>query len=73
MNKREFKSKYHKIVFEDFKGKKIVLIDDVITTVRSFREIGDKLMYVGARRIYGVIFAMTIHPELPKKYNRKRY
>ena len=66
------KFKVHRIVFEDFKDKNVVLIDDVITSGRTFREMGNKLMRTGAKSIYGVIFAMTIHPNLPVK-SRKYY
>ena len=61
------KFKVHRIVFEDFKDKNVVLIDDVITSGRSFREMGNQLMRTGAISVYGVIFAMTIHPALPIK------
>lgn len=58
------------------KNKYIILIDDVITTGKSFRTVGDYLIKKGASRVYGIIFAMTIHPNLPRKgsnyckYNR---
>ncbi len=64
--------KLHSFHREHFAGKNVILIDDVITTGRSFREMGDKLLYIGALSIYGVCFAMTIHPHLPRK-NRKNY
>lgn len=70
----EEKLKLHSFQKEDFIGKHVVLIDDVITTGRSFREIGDKLMWIGALSVYGVCFAKTIHPNLPlkdKKRNKK--
>lgn len=64
----ETQPKYHVFVEKDFEDKNVVLIDDVITTGKSFRQIGDKLKNIkGVGRIYGVIFAMTIHPELPKR------
>ena len=59
--------KLHSFHKEDFVGKRVVLIDDVITTGRSFREIGDKLTWIGALSVYGVCFAKTIHPNLPLK------
>lgn len=47
--------------------KKFILIDDLITTGKSFRTVGDKLMEKGALTVKGIIFAMTIHPNLPIK------
>lgn len=43
----------------------------IITTGRSFGEIGDKLMFMGALSIHGVCFAKTIHPNLPLKIKRQ--
>ena len=63
--------KLHYVDKESVVGKNVVLIDDVITTGRSFREIGDKLMFMGALSIHGVCFAKTIHPNLPLKIKRK--
>lgn len=62
--------KLHSFCKELFIGKHIVLFDDVITTGRSFREMGDKLIWIGALSVYGVCFAKTIHPNLPVK-NKK--
>lgn len=63
--------KLHSFQKEDFIGKHVVLIDDVITTGRSFREVGDTLMWIGALSIYGVCFAKTIHPNLPLRDKRQ--
>ena len=52
---------------QSFRGKSIILIDDVITTGYSFRTVGDALMAAGATAIRGVILAKTIHPHLPIK------
>ena len=49
------------------KDRNIILIDDNITTGRTLRTVGDFLMSEGANRICGVIYAMTIHPDLPVK------
>ncbi len=49
------------------KDKNVILIDDNITTGRTFRTVGDFLMNKGANSIHGVIFAMAIHPNLPIK------
>ncbi len=64
--------KLHSFIRSHFEGKNVILIDDIITSGKSFRTIGDKLMYIGAISIHGVIFAMTIHPDKPVKegYNR---
>ena len=54
-----------------FKGKFVILIDDIITTGYSFRTVGDALVQAGATKIHGVILAMTIHPNLPVKSVRR--
>lgn len=59
-----------------FRNKSVILIDDIITTGYSFRTVGDALTAAGAIRIYGVILAMTIHPNLPiknRKITKKQY
>ena len=56
------------------KDRNVILIDDVITTGESFRTVGDYLIDHGAKKIHGVIFAMTIHPNLPTtQQNRNNY
>ena len=52
--------------------KNIILIDDVITTGESFRTVGDFLKAKGANSIFGLFYAMTIHPNLPEKTNNVR-
>lgn len=54
---------------EDFKiernkvaGKKIILIDDVITRGRTFCCTADKLIECGASNVLGLFVAKTIHP-----------
>ena len=47
--------------------KNFIVIDDLITTGTSFRTIGDLLMKRGALSVQGIIFAMTIHPNLPQR------
>lgn len=64
--------KLHSFHRKHFTGKRVILIDDVITTGRTFRQMGDKLMYIGARSVYGVCFAMTIHPNLPIKKSKMK-
>ena len=46
-----------------FKDKNVILIDDVITTGKSFQQAGNILRRIGAKRIYGIIFAKTFYPE----------
>ena len=43
-------------------GKKVLLIDDVITTGRSFTQTADKVMASGARSVQGLFLAKTINP-----------
>ena len=58
----------------NFQNRNVILIDDVITTGSTFREVCFILKYFGAKRIVGLIFGRTIHPRLPfkkDKYNRQ--
>jgi predicted amidophosphoribosyltransferase len=48
-----------------FKGKKVVLIDDVRTRGTTFQTVADKMSNLGARSVFGVFLAQTIHPNLP--------
>ena len=50
---------------ERFAGKKVVLVDDVRTRGVTFDRTADKLVDLGARSVYGVFLAQTIHPNLP--------
>lgn len=43
-------------------GKRVLLIDDLINTGKTFKRIGDMLMETGAVEVYGLFFAKTIHP-----------
>lgn len=43
-------------------GKRIILIDDVIKTGKSFYEVSDKLTSLGASRIIGFFIAITVNP-----------
>lgn len=47
-------------------GKKIILIDDVITRGRTFDDTADKLIRAGALTVQGLFVAKTIHPDLPQ-------
>lgn len=46
----------------DVAGMNIILIDDVITRGRTFCFTADKLINNGAKRVYGLFLAKTIHP-----------
>jgi predicted amidophosphoribosyltransferase len=48
-----------------FKGKRVVLIDDVITRGLTFENTADRLTSLGATSVHGVFLAQTIHPNLP--------
>ena len=52
--------------------KHFIVMDDLITTGLSFRTVGDLLTERGALSVQGVIFGMTIHPNLPTKRCRKK-
>lgn len=43
----------------NIRGKNIILIDDVITTGKSFRLISTKLRQLGASSVYGIVLAKT--------------
>lgn len=49
-----------------FKGKKVILIDDVITRGRTFDDTAFKLERFGANEVVGLFVAKTIHPNLPQ-------
>lgn len=60
--------KYRLIINKnEIKDYNIIVFDDVITTGRSLRAVGDLLKENGVRRVMGVILAMTIHPNNPIK------
>ena len=46
-----------------FRGKKIILIDDVITRGRTFVQTANKLMSNGAKSVEGLFVAKTINPD----------
>ncbi len=54
-------------MINEFYQKKVILIDDVICTGTTFDHTGEKLMEGGALDVYGVLFALSIHPRLPLK------
>lgn len=45
------------------RGKRIILIDDVITRGRSFNQCADKLMAAGALSVTGLFVAETVNPD----------
>ena len=47
----------------EFDGKKVILIDDVITTGRSFNRCAEKLVANGARTVHGLFVAKTVNPD----------
>lgn len=49
-----------------FRGKKVILIDDVITRGTTFRMTANRLMELGAEDVMGLFVAKTVHPQ----YNR---
>ena len=44
-------------------GKKVILIDDVITTGSSFRHCANRLVSCGATAVHGLFVAQTINPD----------
>lgn len=49
-----------------FKGRRIVLIDDIITRGRTFREVAEHLTSLGATTVIGLFLAKTINPDFVK-------
>lgn len=48
------------------RGKKVIIIDDVITRGKTFDDTADKLIRSGALAVQGLFVAKTIHPNLPQ-------
>lgn len=48
---------------DDVKGKKVLLIDDIITRGRTFNMVADKLKSDGASNVTGLFLAKTIEPD----------
>jgi predicted amidophosphoribosyltransferase len=46
-----------------FRGKKVILIDDVITRGRTFVQTANKLMQNGASSVVGLFVAKTVNPD----------
>ena len=47
----------------EFRGKKVILVDDVITRGRTFLQTANKLMSNGASSVEGLFVAKTINPD----------
>ena len=47
-----------------FRGKKVILVDDVITRGRTFVQTANKLMAHGALSVEGLFVAKTVNPDL---------
>jgi hypothetical protein len=51
------------------KGKKVILIDDIITRGTTFNSVADSLEYIGAQYVTGLFLAKTINPDYhPSSY-----
>ena len=48
-------------------NKKVIIIDDILTTGKTFERTADQAMRTGARTVVGLFLAKTKHPNLPKK------
>ena len=46
---------------------KVIIIDDVLTSGKTFERTADQAMLTGARTVVGLFLAKTKHPNLPKK------
>ena len=57
----------------NFQNRNVILIDDVITTGSTFREVCSGLKFFGAKRIVRLIFGKTIHPRLPVKKDKSNH
>ena len=47
----------------DIAGKKIIVIDDIITRGKTFQMVAEKLMAMGATTVTGLFLAKTINPD----------
>ena len=56
----------------DIFAKKVILIDDIITTGETFYRTAEQTMRMGANYVYGLFLAKTIHPNLPKNTNKSQ-
>ena len=58
--KNNLKDSFKAINIEDFKGKEILLIDDIYTTGATMEECGKVLMEKGARKVYGLALTSSM-------------
>ena len=56
---------------KEFSGKKVLLINDVITNGTTFRISAHKMLRLGAVYVQGLFVAQTVHPGLPQ-YTRNK-
>ncbi len=57
------------IDMDHFYFKNVILIDDVLTTGKTFEMIGNHVMKNGALSVYGIFLSKTFNPEYNKKRN----
>ena len=51
---------FRSVNIEDFKGKEILLIDDIITTGTTMEECAKVLVENGAKKVYGLALTSSI-------------
>ena len=56
----------------DIFAKKVILIDDILTTGETFNRTAEQTMRMGANSVHGLFLAKTIHPDLPKNSNKSQ-
>ena len=56
----------------DIFAKKVILIDDILTTGETFYRTAEQTMRMGANYVYGLFLAKTKHPDLPKSNNKSQ-
>lgn len=47
----------------EYYNKKVILMDDLIATGRTFRTVSNVLLETGAKKVHGLIFSKTVHPK----------
>lgn len=57
---RNLKNSFKVINKEDFKGKKILLVDDIITTGATMEELSKILIQNGAKKVYGLAITSSM-------------